>query len=72
MEAYRRLADEFRWVPGQTPMSDFTHLLAAEVGRRPPISCVTAPMNVLRAKISLSGLRKSASSVDADLQRGES
>eukprot|EP00290_Baffinella_frigidus_P016041 CAMPEP_0180212570 /NCGR_PEP_ID=MMETSP0987-20121128/13574_1 /TAXON_ID=697907 /ORGANISM="non described non described, Strain CCMP2293" /LENGTH=269 /DNA_ID=CAMNT_0022170253 /DNA_START=185 /DNA_END=994 /DNA_ORIENTATION=- len=29
--AYRRLADEFRWEPGQTPMSDFTHLLAAEV-----------------------------------------
>mmetsp|Transcript_57613 Transcript_57613/g.135935 ORF Transcript_57613/g.135935 Transcript_57613/m.135935 type:complete len:270 (+) Transcript_57613:236-1045(+) len=29
--AYHRLVDDFRWVPGQTPMSNFTHLLAAEV-----------------------------------------
>ena len=31
INTYRRYTSEFRWVPGETPMSDFSHLLVAEV-----------------------------------------
>eukprot|EP00961_Rhodomonas_salina_P012162 163551-Rhodomonas_salina.1 len=30
-ELYERWTSEFRWIPGVTPMSDFTHLILAEI-----------------------------------------